>query len=140
MTSSCSYKRCRKYSNFERFLRLPKRIILKNMIFVFLLWHRYKPHYNSRINNWLKTYNHLCNKHFKNWKKGFFSWLLLKSIINWYMQMITKGTMAINIWTKSIIYKVYQELWIVTNKQKMQWGRGYFWSENKILTKTLLLI
>ena len=54
--------------------------------------------------------------------------------------MITKGTMAINIWTKSIIYKVYQELWIVTNKQKMQWGRGYFWSENKILTKTLLLI
>ena len=37
ITSSCLQKRCRKYSNFVRFLRLPKRIIFKNMIFLFLL-------------------------------------------------------------------------------------------------------
>ena len=29
----------------------------------------YKPNYNSRKDNWLKTYNYLCNEHFKNWKK-----------------------------------------------------------------------
>ena len=69
MTSSCSHKKCRKYSNFVRFLRLPKRIIVKNKIFVFLLWHRYKPNYNSRNNNRLKIYNYLCNEHFKIWKK-----------------------------------------------------------------------
>ena len=51
MTSSCLHKRCRKYSNFVGFLRLQKRIILKNMIFVFLLLQMYKPKYNSWNNN-----------------------------------------------------------------------------------------
>ena len=70
MTSSCWHKRCSKYSNFVRFLRLLKRIILKSIIF-FLL-HRYKLTYNSRNNNWLMTYNRLCNEHFKHWKKCVF--------------------------------------------------------------------
>ena len=60
MTSFCSHKRCRNYSNFVRFLRLPKKILFKNMILVFLLFHKYKPNYNSRINNWLKRCNY-CN-------------------------------------------------------------------------------
>ena len=37
ITSSPSHKRWGKYSYFVRFLRLPKKIILKSKIFVFLL-------------------------------------------------------------------------------------------------------
>ena len=38
----------------------------------FFLLHRYKLTYNSRNNNWLMTYNRLCNEHFKHWKKCVF--------------------------------------------------------------------
>ena len=72
ITSLCWHKRCRKYSHFVRFLSLLKRVNFKKVILVFLLLHRYKLIYNSRNNNWLMTYNSLCNEHFKHWKKWVF--------------------------------------------------------------------
>ena len=82
MTSSCLHKRCRKYSNFDA----TKKNNFKNMIFVFLLLQRYKPKFYSRNNNWLNrhTITFVINTS-KTGKNVFFSRLLLKSTINWYM-------------------------------------------------------
>ena len=48
---------------------------------------------------------------------------------------ISKGTVAINIWTKCTIpKKVYQELWIKTNKHKIWWAKDYLIWTLKMLT------
>ena len=90
MTLSCSCKRCRKYSNFVRFLSLLKRTVLKNMIFVFLLLDRYKRNYNSRtITGWRHTINFVLNT-LKTGKNVLFSSLLLKSTLIWASPHLSK--------------------------------------------------